>query len=258
MKRKIISLSLLLLMLVLSLHTSAFALNPPVIDEAGYLTNYQLDSLNKKLDEIRNEYNTDVVVYIEQNMVGDDRQARADDIYDYNGYGIGSNYDGIMMYISANPREYVFTTCGSAMTAFNSRGIDYLTDVVDSYMHSSDYYSAISAYAETAAEMLEMARGGHPYNEKKPMNVFIAWAIGIIAPFIIAAIATKSRGKRMNTARYQDYANEYMKPGSMNLDVSRDIFVYSTVTRTKRVKQNSGTHTSSSGRTHGGGGGGSY
>ena len=43
--------------------------------------------------------------------------------------------------------------------------------------------------------------------------------------------------------------------GSMNMAVSRDMFLYSKTIRTEKAKSNSGTHTSSSGRTHGGSGG---
>lgn len=51
-----------------------------------------------------------------------------------------------------------------------------------------------------------------------------------------------------------------MKAGSMNITESRDMFLYNTVTRTAKPKDNdsgggSSTHTSSSGSTHGGGGG---
>lgn len=51
-----------------------------------------------------------------------------------------------------------------------------------------------------------------------------------------------------------------MKAGSMNITESRDMFLYDTVTRTAKPKDNdsgggSSTHTSSSGSTHGGGGG---
>lgn len=59
----------------------------------------------------------------------------------------------------------------------------------------------------------------------------------------------------MKTAVKEDYAGNYMKPNSMNLDFSRDIFLYSTVTKTEKTKSDSGSHTSSSGRSHGGRGG---
>ena len=256
MKRKIASLSLLLLMLVLSLQTSVFALNPSVIDEAGYLDSSELADITARLDAIRAKYNFDVAIVIEEHMNYSNEEVAADDIFDYNGYGLGNGKDGILLYLSKSPRKYHITTHGYGITAFTDRGLEHLRDEILPYLQDDDYYSAFVKYAQTSEELLEMAHNGQPYNKKSGSGGLIAWAIGIIAPFIIAGTATSVRGKRMNTARYQDYANDYMKQGSMNLDVSRDIFVYSTVTRTKRVKQNSSsTHTSSSGQSHGGIGG---
>ncbi|MBO4220746.1 MAG: TPM domain-containing protein, partial [Clostridia bacterium] len=57
-------------------------------------------------------------------------------------------------------------------------------------------------------------------------------------------------------------AMDYVRNGSMNVTVARDLFLYKTVTFVVRQSSSSGsrsggshTHTSSSGRTHGGGGG---
>jgi len=60
---------------------------------------------------------------------------------------------------------------------------------------------------------------------------------------------------KMKTAVENDYAADYEKPGSKRLTVSRDMFLYSRVTKTEKPKNDSGSHKSSSGRTHGGGGG---
>ena len=72
---------------------------------------------------------------------------------------------------------------------------------------------------------------------------------------LIAFWMMKKKLKKMKTAVENDYAANYMKPGSMNLTMSRDLFLYSRITKTEKPKGDSGTHTSSSGRTHGGRGG---
>ena len=64
---------------------------------------------------------------------------------------------------------------------------------------------------------------------------------------------------KLKTVRFQAAANSYMKAESMNITESRDLYLYSAVTRTAKPKNDdsggSSTHTSSSGSTHGGGGG---
>ena len=59
------------------------------------------------------------------------QQAAADDFYDYNGYGYGENYDGILFYIADYERKYQFSTCGSGETIFNENGLAYLEKKVD-------------------------------------------------------------------------------------------------------------------------------
>ena len=59
--------------------------------------------------------------------------------------------------------------------------------------------------------------------------------------------------------RYRHEAADYAKPGSLNLSVKRDLYLYSTVSRQKKEQPKSGggstTHRSSSGAIHGGRGG---
>ena len=78
--------------------------------------------------------------------------------------------------------------------------------------------------------------------------------------FVLSLIIVGRMKAKLKTVRFQPAANSYMKAGSMNITESRDLFLYNTVTRTAKPKDNdsgggSSTHTSSSGSTHGGGGG---
>jgi uncharacterized protein len=72
----------------------------------------------------------------------------------------------------------------------------------------------------------------------------------------VALIVTGKMRSDLVTVRQQVKADNYVIPGSLQLTNSRDLFLYSQVTKTERPKSGgSSTHTSSSGRTHGGGGG---
>lgn len=252
-----ITLAVILLMSVFPL--AAFADGDgalyPIYDEPGFLTEAELTEVDSKLSKLRDHYRIDVTVIIEENMYGETAQETADDYFDYSGYGIGENSDGILLYISEYPREYHFSTHGSAIEIFNDRGLVYLESKVLPYLKEDNYYGAVTAYADTAEEMLEMAANGKPYNSRSPKEILIALAIALFAPLIIAFLLTMKKLGQMKTAVKQDYAANYMKPGSMNITASNDIFLYSTVTKTEKPKSSSGTHTSSSGETHGGRGG---
>ena len=78
---------------------------------------------------------------------------------------------------------------------------------------------------------------------------------------VVALISVGIMRLRMNTAKPKGTAMEYIKKGSFKLTSEKDIFMYSTVTKTAKPKDNdnsaggSTTHVSSSGSEHGGGGG---
>ncbi len=248
---------IILLLMCFSVTVPVWAefVNPPVIDNAGYLDAEQFNTLTAELNALREKYNFDVAVYTEEVMSGEDETNTADDIFDYNGYGAGSGKDGIMLYVSSEPRKYRFTTHGTGLDFFNSRGLAYLESKVLPCLQDDDYNGAFEAYAEYSAELLEMAAQGEPYNKKSGIYIFCVIAGAAILPLIIASAAMNSKLKKMKTAVKQDYASNYMKPGSFNLTLSQDIYLYSTVTKTERPKDDSDSHTSSSGETHGGCGG---
>ena len=191
-------------------------------------------------------------------MSGYDAQSSADDIYDYNGYGAGANDDGILLYICSSTRDYHFTTHADGERVFNPNGIAYLMKKVQPKLASDDYYTAMKTYATLADELLAMAANGKPFNKKQYDTSYLLMVLGgaILIPLLIAFIMMSKKLAKMKTAVENDYAANYMKPGSKTLTVSRDLFLYSHITKTAKPKNNSSSsHTSSSGRSHGGGGG---
>ena len=247
---------LLILSLALPCLAAEFE-NPPVTDGAGFLTDDQVAKLSEKLEAIRQKYDFEVAVVTEEEMSGYDEMETADDIYDYSGFGGGENDDGILFYISENPRAYWFTTHADGERVFNQNGIDYLISNILPALENNSYYRAMDTYADIAEELLDMAANGKPYNEKELDTTYVLIVVGcaLIIPLIIAWFMMSIKLGQMKTAVENDYAANYIKPGSKNLTVSRDMFLFSRVTKTAKPKNNSGSHQSSSGRTHGGGGG---
>lgn len=257
--KKAISAILIALTLIASTGSVLAAVfnNLPIVDKAGYLPEAQLEELSQKLDGVRQKYNFDVAVYTEEFMSGTDAESTADDLYDYTLYGYGENADGIMLYIAADERVYHFTTHGSGETVFNADGLAYLESKILPSLQEGDYYTAMKLYGTHCEELLEMAAQGEPYNESRRSTgyVVVVVAAALLVPLLVARSMTNKKTRKMKTAVENNYAADYMKPGSMNLSMSRDIFMYSTVTKTQKTKSSSGGHTSSSGEHHGGRGG---
>lgn len=257
--KRIVSL-LFVCLLCVSLAVPCFAedfVNPPIVDGAGYLNEAQFAELSEKIDAIRQKYNFEVAIVTEAEMTGYDAMSSADDIYDYLGYGAGENDDGIMLYICSGTREYWLTTHADGLRVFNERGIEYLKKNIEEELTNDNYYLAMDVFANLADELLEMAANGEPYNKKQLDMTYVLCVLAgaLLIPIIIAKIMTNSKLAKMKTAVENNYAANYVKDGSKRLDFSRDIYLYSNVVKTEKPKDDSGSHKSSSGRTHGGGGG---
>ncbi len=255
--KKILTIILSFICIATSIPVLAECENVPITDSAEYLTQAQKDELSEKIENLRKTYHFDVAVYTENEMPGEDAEERADDIYDYYHYGDGENADGILLYIAKEPRVYQLTTHGSGETVFNKNGLAYLEQQILPALQEDDYDTAIRMYIETSEELLKMAAEGEPFNESQHSTGYVCGVIAgaILLPLLLAYLLMRMKLSKMKTAVENDYAANYMKPGSMHLTFSRDIFLYSNVTKTKREKSDSDGHISSSGEHHGGRGG---
>lgn len=241
--------------------------NDPICDNAALLSAADAEELSQYISELRDAYDIDIAVYTEEKMSGESAEQTADDIYDSKGYGSGAGADGILLYISADPRNYCITTCGSALDIFYDANLEYIEDNVLAFLKENDYLSAVSVYAECVQEILEdptgensadgaAAEDGAPAEEDTTAHNMIVLLCGLIIPLIIAFAVTRIKLSKMHTAVKDDYAANYIKKGSMDIRRSKDIFLYSTVTKREKPKPTETTaHQSSSGKTHGGRGG---
>lgn len=239
-----------------------------VVDEANLLTDSEEDSLKEMIDDIRNEYRFDVVILTLNNLGGKDAVEYADDHFDDEGYGYGTNYDGILFLISMKEREWVISTHGYGTRAFTDYGTDTIGDIVQPYLSDGDYYEGFYKFVGLCEEFLDEADNGTPYdtNNKYDSRTFADKVLGVIFRVIIslvvglisAAIYTKMLKSSMCTVQNQQRAVEYAK-GDATITYQNDQFVSTHTSRIRKAENNSSgggggtrTHRSSSGRSHGG------
>ena len=249
---------LLALLITLSFAVPAFAeAMPRLVDQADLLTDAQEASLLSKLDSISNRQGMDVVVVTADTLDGKSPMAYADDFYDYNGYA----EDGILLLVSMEDSDWWISTAGYGITAFTDAGIEYLGNRFVPSLSDGDYAGAFETYANHCDEFITQAKTGDPYDThnlpKEPFDFLLNLAVSFVIGLVIAAIATAVMKGKLKSVRAQAGASGYVKTGSMNVTHRQDLFLYRDVNRTAKPKDSSGssTHTSSSGRSHGGGGG---
>jgi len=259
-KKKLLVFLLVLIFCSLSVNVMAAAHPARLVDDANLLSASEKSELTALLDEISERHQVDVVVVTVNSLGGKSPRAFADDYYDYNGY----REDGVLLLIAMDTRDYWISTSGYGITAFTDAGIDYIEDAFLTDLSEGDYASAFETYAELCDEFITEARSGKPYDDgnmpKSPFpwgqNLLISLAVG----FLIAFIATAIMRSKLKTVRSKAGATDYVRDGSFRVTRSLDFFLYRTVSRRARPKNDSSsggssTHSSSSGRSHGGGGG---
>ncbi len=242
-----------------------------VVDEVGLLTDTEKGTLSALIKEISRKQSCDIVIVAvpARQLNGQNIQDYADDYFDYNGYGIGSDASGILLMLSMDEDghgKYWISTHGYGITAFTDAGIDYIGDAIVPYLKEKDYVETFNVFAEQCDDFLTKAREGTPYDvnnmPKEPFEWGLKLVIALVAGIVIGLIVVSTMRAKLKTVRPAKSAANYIRTGSMHLTRQSDIFLYRNVTRHARPKETSGSggggssvHTSSSGRSHGGGGG---
>ena len=236
-----------------------------LIDSAGLMTEDEQAQLLDKLNEISVRQKMDVTL-VTLNDAKEYTSVRdlADDTFIYNKYGYGENRDGVLLLICMEERDWYIATHGYGITVFTDAGIQYIGDEIKPDLSDGNYYDAFSKYADLCDKFITKANEDEPFDNnnlpREPLSVI--WIpISVVIGFIIALIVVGIMKSKLKSVRFQPAANSYLKKDSLKVTEKSDLFLYTTVTRTEKPKDNdsssggSSTHTSSSGDTFGGGGG---
>ena len=220
-----------------------------VYDEADLLTDSEEAALVEKLTEVSHATDAQIVIATIASMDGGDIDSFVDYLYDSMGFGYGADHDGVLLLVCMDPREYRILSNGHAGVAIGPDQIDTLCDVVEFYLSKGNYATAFTLFANECEEFLVYYQDGSPFNVGK--SLAISLVIGIIAGLIVAFVM---KGQ-LKSVRKQNSARTYVKPGSMQLTYSRDIFLYRNVVRTKKQERVESTSSGSGGTARSRGGG---
>ena len=274
-------LSLLMCVCVLSFTVSAQSIN--VVDEADLLTTQEEAELQSAINQIRDEYQFDVVILTVDSTEGKTAEAFADDYYDYNGYGVDEENSGVLFLVDMGDRNWFISTKGRGIELISDEEIDYMEYEIIPYLSDGDYSYAFSEFVSTCGEILECDSYGESFIETngygdsyyddeyyyednyapQSFNFFKNALIALVVGFVIALLIVLNMKSKLKTVRAKSGAADYVVAGSMNVTRSDERFLYRHVTRTQRQQNNSngrsggggGVRVSSSGTSHGGRGG---
>ncbi len=232
MKKLTVCLLALILACLSVLSVSAETRADRLVDGADLLTDSEESALIARLDEISEEFEYDVVIVTAKTFGTKSPLKFTKDAFVSGNYGMGDNGSGVILTVSIQEREWYIEFFGDSELPEGTAMSDYFVEELS----NGDYYDAFSSFAEAAYDELRFSIG----------STLLIW---LVIGFVIAFIVTAVMKSKLKSVHYQNHAREYVRKGSFKLEQSRDLFLYSTVTRVARPK-----NTSSSGGRSGGGG----
>jgi uncharacterized protein len=234
-----------------------------IVDNAGILSGSESAELTEQINQLVLAHGVDAVIYTTNSLNGMPADRYADNAFNETGCGIGDDGDGILLLISmegsAGNRDVFFTTHGWANGGgFTDYGTDRIIDLISYDLRSGDYSGACSYWISLCDEFMTAAEKGNPYNDFHTYRTsgerLVTFVICFAASFLIALIICLIMKSMMKTAVRKADANDYVRKNSFRVLKQRDIYIYSTFTRTPR-SDGGGNHPHNSDRNFGGSGG---
>ena len=294
MIKKITYVTLSILM-CLALTVSSYAfyegeILPRVIDDADLLMGTEEMHLLSKLDEIADTEQFDVIIATVDTLEGKTPQEYADDLYDYNDFGLGDKKDGILLLVSMENRDVYISTTGSGIFFFGDGVWDEsILNRILPYLSDGKYFEAFELYASLCEvhinpELYDKMQDDYgygyddssdydydyyydynqSYSPSKNFDFIGMIPVSLAIGMVISVLIMLSFRSKLKSVRSKPNAHDYQVPDSMRITHQSDMYLYSHVTKTPRQTQNTGArgggihgggvHVGSSGRSHGGGG----
>lgn len=255
--KKIKYVLILFLMFIGINNIRAFDTTQKVYDYAQVLTATQEADLKRSIDLYIANNNMDMALVTVKYHNKNNTMNYADDFYDYNGFGIGPNYDGIIFVIdfTFGYTDIWMSTTGTAIDVYTDTRIDSILDSVANKKNDG-YYEMLNVFVEKANYY---AGQGIPTYENYNDN-YINWKNIIIISLIIPTIIIIILILKNKMVKASTTAGIYLLKDSVLINKRNDKFIttHTTSVRINDSSSSSGggssTHRSSSGRSHGGGG----
>lgn len=224
-------------------------------DGAGLLTEREEEKLEERSGELLSEYGISVVIVTTDRFEGYDILDWERKLFEEKDLGAGEDNSSLILGISMAERDWGITAYGRAERIFGAYGRETIGEEILDDLSDGDYYDSFSAFLDMADQFLADAETGKIYSEsnhyRKPVNPIAAVLGAAAASFAVSLTVVLLWKKGMNTRVLQNNAGAYLRRGRFHLTNKSDLFLYHTVNRTRRQKNEShssgGMHSSGNG-----------
>lgn len=245
-----------------------------VYDDALLFSMEEIEQLETLATDFRTKTNMDAAFVTTDDAGQKTARAYADDFYDEYDFGTGIDKSGFLFLIDMDNREIYISTCGSMIDILSDSRIESTLDAAYPYMKMPDFFGACKACIEKVAKYVDsgVPAGQHRVNTDNshdgnysfedylklytPKIALYAAVFAALAVLITCIVIIRKYHFKKSTYEYP-----FRKMVTMNLTIKEDTFKFTNVEKHYINTSSSGgsgnrssTHTSSSGRSHGGGG----
>lgn len=139
---------------------------PRVIDIADIFSGEEEQQMEARLAEIRASLGKDIVVLADVSTYGLSRSVYAADFYDFNGYGIGPDREGVCLMICMEPGNRGWWCCCTGPVTrglYDETTANQIDDMLYVYMKAGDYGAGVADWIENIRRLYTT---GSPYSEE--------------------------------------------------------------------------------------------
>lgn len=228
-----------------------------LFDEANLFSESEQARLQTAIDSFQTKTKMDAVIVTTANAEGKSPQDYADDFYDQHNFGTGPNKTGFLFLIDMDNRTYYISTAGTLIELLTGSKRERLLDHAETSMKSQNYADAAMSVMDDMTrytENYEYDQKTGSLNKIKTITAIEALIAAIVG--IVVALATYSSVYGNYTLKRSSYRYSYRENGTLSLS-QRDDKLINTFTTSRHIPKanpGNGSHTSSGGSSHGGGG----
>ncbi|MCR5356485.1 MAG: TPM domain-containing protein [Lachnospiraceae bacterium] len=229
---------------------------PRIDDRMGLLTDSELKSLSAQASNIAEKYGTDAVIHINTSLYGMDIAEYSEKYFKYNGYGLGDDYNGILLTMiyrrgdrnsSANISDYMYIS-GPGPDKLTDVNQERLNGIAENKVRLASTGSEAAGMSYWLSQIDHMERTGRVSRSTGYWIWIVIFSSGCGA--IFGAVKLKGAKKRMAVPALKESADAYLVANSLKIS-GKDRFLNSHTERRYNPVKTTDDSSSSSGRSSG-------
>ena len=222
-----------------------------IYDFADLYTDEEEKNLYSAVYDYTQRRNLDlVIVTINDNF--ESTQEYADDFYDYNNFGYGSDRDGLLFLVDMENRYVYISATGGAMTLYPDNECDMITEQVYTYFSDQNYYDGTYQMIKTLDTYYEISYNDSNIDEYKYNTADVNYLYVFIFAIVCTIIGIVILIKRNDLVKVATTSEEYYDKGSKGVHRIKDVVIGHHVTK-HAIEHDTGSSSHGGGFSGGGG-----